>query len=81
MEEICNHLFVPAVEDNVNHLFVVFGMREFGRYLLTSVVEVTETSFQRKEEKLFSVRKVGGVFAYVGTPFVCHYRKVAGTVS
>jgi len=79
MEEIRNHLFIPAVEDNANHFFVVFGMREFGRSLLTSVIEVTETNFQR--EKFFSVRKVGAVFAYVGTPFVRHCRQVAGTVS
>ena len=64
VEEICNYLLIPALEDDVDHLLVVFRMSEFGRYPGMLWIEVTEANLQQKEEKSFSICEAGVILEY-----------------
>ena len=80
MEEICNYLIIPTLEDDVDHAVVEFRVGDRGLYLWISVIKVTETDFQRKKEKFISIRKAGVVLAYRRTPFVSHCCQATGTL-
>lgn len=47
MEEIRNHLVVPALEDNVDHVLVMFRVSKLSLYPIVIGIKVTETDFQR----------------------------------
>ena len=78
MEEICNYLIIPTLEDDVDHAVVASRVSERGLYPWISVIKVTETDFQRKKEKFISIRKAGIILAYCGAPFVSHCCQAAG---
>ena len=94
MEQVCDRFIILAPEDDVDYMLTMFRVSEFGRFLGMLGIELAETDFQRKGEKLFRVYKSfirrplfirkspysHNILVYRGTPLTRRCCQPAGTL-
>ena len=78
MEQVPNCFTLLSLENQVNHFCVVLGVGKHGYGVDVLRIEVTETNFQRSEEKTLPIFKTLTVLAYHRTPIICDLRQAHG---